>query len=107
MLWGIRTGSPWRDLPPEYGNWKTVYGRHRRWSADGTWVSVLRELRRGADGEFDGDWALGVDATIVRAHHHAAGARHAPPKDVPAEVLAPTVLKDGLRPGRHTGGGIE
>jgi transposase len=107
VLWRTRSGSPWRDLPAEYGNWKTVYNRHRRWSADGTWAMVLSELRRGADAGMGEEWALGVDATVVRAHHHAAGARHLPPKDVPAEVLAPTVLEDGLRPRRRTGGGIE
>lgn len=83
MLWRTRTGSPWRDLPPCYGHWKTVYNRHRRWSADGTWAEVLSGLRAGADADerFD-EWAVGVDSTVVRAHHHAAGARHAPPSDV-------------------------
>ena len=83
VLWRTRTGSPWRDLPPCYGKWKTVYNRHRRWSADGTWARVLSGLRAGADGDerFD-EWAVGVDSTVVRAHHHAAGARHAPPTDV-------------------------
>ena len=41
VLWRTRAGAPWRDLPESYGNWKTVYNRHRRWSADGTWVLVL------------------------------------------------------------------
>jgi transposase len=83
IMWRTRTGSPWRDLPPCYGKWKTVYNRHRRWSADGTWAKVLDGLRAGADTDerFD-EWAVGVDSTVVRAHHHAAGARHAPPTDV-------------------------
>jgi len=86
VLWRTRTGSPWRDLPPCYGNWKTVYNRHRRWSTDGTWAKVLSGLRAGADGDAGrGAWAVGVDSTVVRAHHHAAGARHAPPVD--AELL--------------------
>src|SRR5664279_3147710 len=50
VLWRTRTGSPWRDLPASYGNWKTVYNRHRRWSADGTWARVLSGLQRGCDG---------------------------------------------------------
>jgi transposase len=37
VFFRIRTDIPWRDLPPCYGNWKTVYNRHRRWSMDGTW----------------------------------------------------------------------
>jgi transposase len=95
VLWRTRTGSPWRDLPGSYGNWKTVYNRHRRWSADGTWVAVLDGLRVGCDGDGQGEWVVGVDATVVRAHQDSAGARAAPPTDVAAEVLAPTVLTGG------------
>jgi transposase len=95
VLWRTRTGSPWRDLPSSYGNWKTVYNRHRRWSADGTWVLVLDGLRTGCDVDEQGEWIVGVDATVIRAHQHAAGARQAPPTDVAAEVLAPTVLTGG------------
>ena len=46
VFWRTRSGSPWRDLPSEYGHGKTVYNRHRRWSADGTWAGILDELRR-------------------------------------------------------------
>jgi transposase len=81
VLWRTRTGSPWRDLPDRYGNWKTVYKRHRRWSGDGTWATILDELRRGCDtGQHE--WALAVDSAVVRAHQHAAGARHEPPTGV-------------------------
>jgi transposase len=91
VLWRTRTGSPWRDVPPAYGHWKTVYNRHRRWSADGTWVRVLTELQRGCDlGE--AEWVVAVDSTVVRAHQDAAGARRRPPVDVAAAVLA-TVLE--------------
>ena len=96
-----RSGSPWRDLPSGYGNWKTVYNRHRRWSADGTWAGILDELRRDADADADADaeegsgWQVGVDSGVVRAHQHAAGARHAAPADVLAEVLVPTDLDTG------------
>jgi transposase len=81
VLWRTRTGSPWRDLPADYGNWKTVYNRHWRWSRDGTWARVLGELRRGCDVPEGKDWTVGVDSTVVRAHQHAAGARHAPPAE--------------------------
>jgi transposase len=95
VLWRTRTGSPWRDLPPVYGRWKTVYNRHRRWSADGTWATALGGLRVGADldardrsGEGVEEWVVSVDSTVIRAHHHAAGARHEPPVDVElAEAL--------------------
>jgi transposase len=95
VFWRTRTGSPWRDLPREYGNWKTVYNRHRRWSADGTWVKILDELRRDADVRVGEEWIVGVDAGIVRAHQHAAGARREPPADVAAEVIAVTELDTG------------
>ena len=54
-----------------------------------------------------GEWVLGVDGTVVRAHHHAAGARHEPPKDIPAEVLAPTALEVAVTPVKSTGGSLE
>jgi len=93
VLWRTRTGSPWRDLPESYGCWKTVYNRHRRWSADGTWAHLLRELQRGCDVEED-RWVVAIDSTVVRAHHDAAGARHRPPLDVPASVLATALAED-------------
>ena len=48
ILFRTRAGCPWRDLPGEYGNWKTVYNRHRRWSLDGTWEKILAGCRPGA-----------------------------------------------------------
>jgi len=99
VFWRARTGSPWRDLPGEYGHWKTAYNRHRRWSADGTYSRILDELRRDADQGEGVDWAVGVDGAVVRAHQHAAGARREPPADVAAEVVATTQI--------DTGGAIE
>jgi transposase len=78
VLWRTRTGSPWRDLPAEFGKWKTVYMRHRRWSMDGTWERVLDELRRGCDGAEGPEWTLEVDSLTAGAHQHAAGAPRAP-----------------------------
>jgi transposase len=93
VLWRTRTGSPWRDLPESYGCWKTVYNRHRRWSADGTWTHVLTELQRGCDLDED-RWVVAIDSTIVRAHHDAAGARHRLPSDVPAAVVRTALAED-------------
>jgi transposase len=78
VLWRTRTGSPWRDLPACYGNWKTVYNRHLRWSTDGTWTEILTELRRGCDADDGEEWTVSVDSSVVRAHQHAAGARRTP-----------------------------
>jgi transposase len=55
-----------------------VYGRHRRWSLDGTWVQILDVLRAGCDTGEGADWTVSADSTVVRAHQHAAGARAAP-----------------------------
>jgi transposase len=122
VLWRTRTGAPWRDVPPSYGNWKGLYSRHRRWSGDGTWEVILDRLRAGCD-EGDGpQWTVGVDSSVVRAHQHAAGARHEPPKDIPAERLAPMLPPDprpdpqpevsaqrevSAQPEGHTGGWVE
>lgn len=79
ILHRIRTGVHWRDLPERYGPWKTVYERHRAWSADGTWERLLQQVQAAADAAGQIDWEVSVDSTAVRAHQHAAGARIAPP----------------------------
>ncbi len=76
ILWRLRTGVPWRDLPERYGPWQTVYSRFRRWQQAGVWERVLAALQ--ADGDVAGalDWTLHfVDGTTVRAHQSAAGAK--------------------------------
>jgi transposase len=95
----VRTGCPWRDLPERFGNWKTVYNRHRRWSGDGTWEQVLDALRAGCDEAKGRAWTVAADATVVRAHQHAAGARHAPPKDIGPQRLAVAALSAPARTG--------
>jgi transposase len=76
ILWILRTGAPWRDLPERYGNWKTVYSRFRRWQKAGIWDRILTELQReGAhDDRIDGSVTM-IDSSSIRAHQHAAGAR--------------------------------
>jgi transposase len=83
VIFRSRSGCTWRDLPEQYGNWKTVYNRHRRWSLDGTWEKILDALRVGADEDEGADWTVSADSTIARAHQHAAGARHARAADMP------------------------
>ena len=77
---GVRTGVQWRDLPERFGPWETVYKRHRRWSADGTWKMLLSKVQAAEDAAGRIDWDVSVDSTAVRAHQHAAGARKAPPR---------------------------
>ncbi|MFF9070654.1 IS5 family transposase [Streptomyces sp. NPDC014891] len=78
ILHRVRTGVQWRDLPERFGPWKTVYERHRLWSADGTWERLLQQVQAAADAAGEIDWDISVDSTIVRAHQHAAGARTDP-----------------------------
>ncbi|MFE1453394.1 IS5 family transposase [Streptomyces olivaceoviridis] len=78
ILHRVRTGVQWRDLPERFGPWKTVYERHRLWSADGTWERLLQQVQAAADAAGEIDWDIAVDSTIVRAHQHAAGARTEP-----------------------------
>jgi transposase len=70
VLWILRTGAPWRDLPEHYPPWKSVHTRFSRWSAQGIWQGVLFELTKHADTE-----GYHIDGTIVRAHQDAHGAR--------------------------------
>ena len=97
IFFRTRTGCPWRDLPERFGNWKTVYNRHRRWSGDGTWEMILDRLRAGCDQAAGRAWTVAVDATVVRAHQHAAGARREPPADIGPARLAPAVLSAPAR----------
>ena len=97
IFFRTRAGCPWRDLPERFGNWKTVYNRHRRWSGDGTWEKILDHLRAGCDEGHGKGWTVAADATVVRAHQHAAGARHRPPADVDPARLAPAVLSAPVR----------
>ncbi|MFG2943447.1 IS5 family transposase, partial [Streptomyces sp. NPDC048282] len=72
IIYRYRTGIPWRDLPREaFGPWQTVWKRHRRWAADGTWDTVLAQLTAQADSIGGIDWTVSVDSTINRAHQHA------------------------------------
>ena len=70
VLWIARTGAPWRDLPPEFGNWNSQFQRFRRWARKGVWESLFKELSVESDSEY-----LLIDSTIVRTHQHAAGAK--------------------------------
>ncbi|WP_436842786.1 IS5 family transposase [Streptomyces syringium] len=77
VLYRVRTGVQWRDLPERFGPWETVYKRHRRWSADGTWRMLLSRIQAAEDAAGSIDWEVSVDSPAVRAHQHAAGARGA------------------------------
>ncbi len=74
ILWILRSGSPWRDLPEEFGPWQTAWGLFDKWNSNGILDTILRRLQAAfVDiGEIDQDlWC--IDGTIVRAARCAAG----------------------------------
>ncbi|MFJ6890045.1 IS5 family transposase [Streptomyces californicus] len=75
VLWRLRTGAPWRDLPERYGPWQTIYEQFARWDADGTWAKLLEHVQVRDDAVGTVEWTVSVDSTINRVHQHAAGAR--------------------------------
>ena len=70
VFWILRTGSPWRDLPTEYGDWKNTHRRFSRWRDKGIWEKLLEQLVADVDYE----WLM-IDASHIKVHPHAAGAR--------------------------------
>jgi transposase len=70
VLYRPRAGIPWRDLPERFGEWNNSARRHRRWSTTGVWPRVFAHLAADTDNEY----AM-IDATLVRAPQHAAGAQ--------------------------------
>ena len=74
ILWRLRTGAPWRDVPEKYGKWNSIYRRFRRWSTCGVWESVATALAEtmAESAHYD------IDSTTVRAHVSSSGRR--PPR---------------------------
>ena len=91
IVFRLRTGCPWRDLPERFGPWQTVWKRHARFSKDGTWDQILAALLVKADDAGHVDWQMSIDSTIARAHQHGS--------NMTREVAA--VLPS------HTGGRVE
>ena len=70
VFWILRTGSPWRDLPPDYGCWKNTHRRFSRWRDNGTWEKLLEILIDAPDFE----WLM-IDGSHCKVHPDAAGAK--------------------------------
>ena len=69
VIWKFRSGAPWRDLPERFGDWKNIHRRFSRWAGSGVWQNLLKALADDPGTEY----AM-IDAAIVRAHQHSAGA---------------------------------
>nr|WP_249348178.1 IS5 family transposase [Corallococcus exiguus] len=87
VLWRVKTGAPWRDLPERYGPWKTVYNRFGRWATRGVWEGLFKSLQLQVD-----DVGSLLDATIIRAHQDAAGAKGG------ADAMLWAVLEEAFLP---------
>ena len=70
VFWILRTDTPWRDLPPDYGDWKNTQGRFCRWRDRGVWERLLDVLMDDPDYE----WLM-IDASYIKVHPHAAGTK--------------------------------
>ena len=70
VLWKVRVGAPWRDLPPGFGEWNSVFRRFRRWAQKG----VFQRIFGAAAGDPDFEYVL-IDGTIVSVHQKASGAK--------------------------------
>ena len=79
VVWRFRTGAPWRDIPERFGGWKNIHTRFGRWARNGVWERIFKALADDPDNEY----AM-IDATIVRAHQHSAGARKKGAKSKPS-----------------------
>ena len=100
VRWIAKTGAPWRDLPERFGKWNSVFQRFNRWCQRGVWQRIAEALNEDLDLEH-----LLLDATIIRAHQHAAGGkggrRHRPSvvrvADGPQKSMQPWMAADGRR----------
>ncbi len=70
VFWILRTGAPWRDLPPDYGDWKNTHRRFCRWRDKGIWEKLLETLSE----ETELEWLM-IDASHIKVHPHGTGAR--------------------------------
>lgn len=73
VLWVLRSGAHWCDLPERYGKWKTAHKRFSRWAKTGVWDRVFADLTKDRDNQY-----LMIDSTLVRAHQQSATGKGGP-----------------------------
>src|SRR5690606_28308430 len=69
MLYRIRVGCPWRDLPSYFGHWSRIYHQYRYWRKTGKWQKLMKIIT----ANYDSEW-LFIDGSVVKAHQHSSGA---------------------------------
>ena len=71
LVWVARTGSPWCELPEEYGSWHTAYNNFRKWTDDGTISRIFTKISPKSEETEE----IQLDGTYIRAHQHSAGVK--------------------------------
>lgn len=95
VVYLLKTGCPWRDLPERYGSWKTIYNRFARWAKRGDWARIFVALQMSIDRS-----GVLVDASVARAHQDACGAKGGPDAMLWAaleEVFRPKSMRSSTR----------
>lgn len=96
VLWLVRAGAAWRDLPPRFGKWGTVWKRFRRWAEKDVFERIFAAL----SGDPDFEYAL-IDGAIVKVHRHGAGAREG------LKIKAPRQRRHRAAAARHLDRGAD
>ncbi len=94
IVFRLRTGCPWRDLPERFGPWQTVWKRQARFSKDGTWDQILQALLVKADEAGQLDWQLSIDSTVSRVHQHGLNMSREVASQLPSHTGGPLELQE-------------